>query len=32
MIASPLDKGLSADIENEKIDLTWGKKKVSQFF
>jgi len=31
-IAEPLDKGLTEDIEGEKIDLTWSSQKVSQFF
>jgi len=32
MIAEPLDKGLAQDIDNEKIDLAWPQKKVSEFF
>ncbi len=32
ILASPLDKGLSDDIANEFIDLSWDKKIVSEYF
>lgn len=32
MISQPLDKGLSDDIENGKVSLDWGKKKLGDFF
>lgn len=32
MISSPLEKQLGDDIENEKIDMAWGKKITSKFF
>lgn len=32
MISGPLDKGLSDDIENGKVSLDWGKKKLGEFF
>jgi len=32
MISEPLEKGLSADIENGVVDLHWPKQKISEFF
>ncbi|KII74218.1 U5 small nuclear ribonucleoprotein component [Thelohanellus kitauei] len=32
MIAEPLDKGISEDIENEVISFDWDKKKLSEYF
>ncbi|XP_015764427.1 PREDICTED: 116 kDa U5 small nuclear ribonucleoprotein component-like [Acropora digitifera] len=32
MIAEPLEKGLAEDIENEKVLITWNKKKLGEFF
>jgi len=32
MIAEPLEKGLSQDIEDGTVDITWPKKKVGEFF
>ena len=32
MIAEPLEKGLADDIEAGTVDITWSKKKVSDFF
>lgn len=32
MVAGPLDKGLDDDIFNDKISLSWDKKKISDFF
>ena len=32
MLAEPLDKGLSADLERGAVDLKWDQKKVSTFF
>jgi len=32
MIAEPLEKGLSEDIENETVSITWNKKRLGEFF
>ena len=32
MIAEPLEKGLSEDIENEVVSITWNKKRLGEFF
>lgn len=32
MIAEPLEKGLSEDIENQQVQITWSKKKIGDFF
>lgn len=32
MIAEPLEKGLAEDIENEKVDINWNRKKLGEFF
>jgi U5 small nuclear ribonucleoprotein component len=32
MIAEPLEKGLAEDIENEMVQITWPKKKLTEFF
>jgi 116 kDa U5 small nuclear ribonucleoprotein component len=32
MIAEPLEKGISEDIENDVVSLTWSKKKTGDFF
>ncbi|EDO37021.1 predicted protein [Nematostella vectensis] len=32
MIAEPLEKGLAEDIENEKVLISWNKKKLGEFF
>jgi len=32
MIAEPLEKGLAEDIENEIVQIGWGRKRVAEFF
>lgn len=32
MIAEPLEKGLAEDIENEVVQISWPRKKLSEFF
>lgn len=32
MIAEPLEKGLADDIEGGAVEITWGKKKLGDFF
>eukprot|EP00884_Botryococcus_braunii_P000125 jgi/Botrbrau1/10112/Bobra.20_2s0019.1 len=32
MIAEPLEKGLSEDIEEGRVDITWNRKKLGDFF
>eukprot|EP00794_Sanderia_malayensis_P011954 gene11954-13191_t len=32
MIAEPLEKGLAEDIEAGKVQITWNKKKLGEFF
>ncbi|XP_046847131.1 116 kDa U5 small nuclear ribonucleoprotein component-like [Xenia sp. Carnegie-2017] len=32
MIAEPLESGLAEDIENEKVSITWNKKRLGEFF
>lgn len=32
MLAEPLEPGLAADIESERVSLSWTKKQVSDFF
>ena len=32
MIAEPLEKGLSDDIENENVQISWTKKRIGDFF
>ena len=32
MIAEPMEKGLSEDIENEVVSINWNKKRLGEFF
>jgi U5 small nuclear ribonucleoprotein component len=32
MIAEPMEKGLSEDIENEVVSISWNKKRLGEFF
>ena len=32
MIAEPLEKGLSEDIEDEVVQISWPRKRLGEFF